>query len=99
MNPGLAWMARATGAKVVPMGLVCDRAWTLRSWDDFTIPKLGARVVVEYGELLEIDRGASEADQTAFAERVRTELIDAEERAFRFLGIEPDHRRSGDPGT
>jgi hypothetical protein len=90
MNPGLAWMARATGAKVVPVGLVCDRAWRLKSWDAFTIPKLGARVVVQYGRLLVMDRRASETEQEAFTDRVRGELLEAEESAFRHLDIASD---------
>src|SRR6185436_8641392 len=29
MNPGLAWMSRATGFPVVPVGMVSNRAWHL----------------------------------------------------------------------
>ena len=91
MNPGLAWMARSSGVRVVPVGIVCDRAWYLNSWDAFTVPKPGARVVVEYGELLEIGPGSDEETRTAFTEAVREALMQAEERAFARLGIPTDH--------
>ena len=43
MNEGLAWMARATGFPVLPVGLACDRHWSMSSWDRFTIPKWRAK--------------------------------------------------------
>jgi lysophospholipid acyltransferase (LPLAT)-like uncharacterized protein len=90
MNSGLAWMARATASPVFPCGLVCDRAWHLRSWDQFTIPKFRARIAVVYGPELRLDAQAGEEDQAAFTDRIRSELIAAEERGFRYLGIAPD---------
>src|SRR5262245_39324362 len=46
MNVGLCWLARKTGAPILPVGFACNRAWRLRSWDRFTIPKPFARIVV-----------------------------------------------------
>jgi lysophospholipid acyltransferase (LPLAT)-like uncharacterized protein len=89
-NPGLAWMARATGYPIVPVGFACDRAWRAKSWDRFTIPKPGARVVISYGAPVEVARGAQPADLEAATERIRLELIEAERRAFAHLGAEPD---------
>lgn len=91
MNPGLAWMARATGSPVLPCGLACDRAWHLSSWDRFTIPKFGARIVVVYGPELRLDSQATEAEQAAFTERIRFEMLAAEERGFQHLGVPSDH--------
>ena len=63
MNPGLAWMARATGRAVIPSAFVCDRAWPANSWDNFTLPKPFARILLIYGEPLSVPRGADEAAQ------------------------------------
>jgi len=90
VNPGLTWLARATGYPIVPMGFACDRAWRLRSWDRFTIPKPWARVVMVYGAQITVDGRGSEEELTAASAAVRTALLEAETRAFQLLGGERD---------
>lgn len=41
--------AQRSGAYIVPIAAHADRAWRLRSWDRFMIPKPFARVTVAYG--------------------------------------------------
>ncbi len=90
MNPGLAWMARESGLPIVPCGFVCDRAWRLRSWDRFTIPKLGARVALAYGEPVRVPRDADDAALAERTERVRGAILAAERGAFDALGVADD---------
>ena len=90
VNPGPAWMARATGFPLLPCGFVCDRAWHLKSWDHFTIPKWGARVALVYGEPIRVDEGASDEELRAATEEMRTRMLAAEEEGFRRLGVERD---------
>lgn len=89
-NPGLAWMARATGHSILPIGLAADRAWRLRSWDRFTIPKPWARVALVYGDALSVPRGADAEEQAALTEELRRRLLGCEERAAERLGLEPE---------
>jgi lysophospholipid acyltransferase (LPLAT)-like uncharacterized protein len=81
MNDGVAWMARATGFAVVPIGMGANRAWVLGSWDAFMIPKPFARVVMVYGEPQYMHRSADEAEQRAFGERLRERMIALESGA------------------
>ena len=90
MNPGLAWMARATGHPIVPIGFGCDRAWHARSWDRFTIPKPWSRVVMTYGEPVRVSRDATPAELERATESIRARMIDAEKRSAAELGVEPD---------
>ena len=90
MNPGLAWMARATGYAIVPVGLASDRAWHAKSWDRFTLPKPGARVAIVYGAPIRVTRAATPEDLERATEQIRVELLRAEERGFAFLGRKPD---------
>jgi lysophospholipid acyltransferase (LPLAT)-like uncharacterized protein len=90
MNPGLAWMARETGFPVLPMGFACDEAWRMNSWDGFTIPKYGARVVLSYGEPVRVAKEAGEAELERATAQIRERLIAAERRGFAQLGKEPD---------
>ena len=90
INPGTAWMARETGFPILPLGCAADRAWHLKSWDRFTIPKWGARVVLNYAELIEIPPGASETELAAATDCLRARMLAAEEEGFRRLGVRPD---------
>jgi lysophospholipid acyltransferase (LPLAT)-like uncharacterized protein len=90
MNPGLAWMARETGFPVLPMGYACDKAWHLKSWDRFTIPKFGARVVTCFGEPVRVVQGADAEELARATQAIGERLLGAETRAFAQLGREPD---------
>jgi lysophospholipid acyltransferase (LPLAT)-like uncharacterized protein len=48
-SPGALIVSQRTGAPIVPVAATVSRAWRLRSWDRFVIPKPFARVVVTYG--------------------------------------------------
>ena len=91
ITPGVAWMASETGRAVVPVGLVCNRAWHLRSWDHFTIPRPRARIAVVYGSPVEVESGASEDALAEATEAIRARMIQAELDGFRLLGVESDH--------
>lgn len=48
--PGALIVAQRTGAPIVTMAAGATRAWRLKSWDSFLIPKPFARVTVAYGD-------------------------------------------------
>jgi len=88
MNPGPAWMARATGFPILPCGCVSDRAWYLKSWDRFTIPKFGARVALVYGDPISVPRETSDEEVRDLSEEIRRRMLAAEEAGLRHLGLE-----------
>jgi lysophospholipid acyltransferase (LPLAT)-like uncharacterized protein len=53
--PGAIAIAHRTGAPIMPVGIWASRAWHLRSWDRFMIPKPFAKVNVAYGDAIYID--------------------------------------------
>lgn len=83
-------MARATGFPILPVGCVADRAWHLSSWDHFTIPKWGARLVVSYAEPILVPAETSDEALDGVTEEMRRRMIAAEEAGFRHLGVAPD---------
>jgi hypothetical protein len=89
-NPGPAWMARETGFPIVPVGCACDRAWRLKSWDAFTIPKWGARVIVQYAAPIEVPRETPDEELGAVTAEMKRRMLAAEEDGFRRLGVAPD---------
>lgn len=57
LKPGVVAAAQRGHGVVVPLHAEADRAWRLRSWDRFLIPKPGARVRVRYGRPFEVGPG------------------------------------------
>jgi lysophospholipid acyltransferase (LPLAT)-like uncharacterized protein len=90
MHGGLAWMARATGNPILPVGFACDRAWYARSWDRFVIPRPWARVVMVYEQPIRVDASVEDSELAAASERIREALLRAERRGFELLDMEPD---------
>ncbi|WP_419186127.1 lysophospholipid acyltransferase family protein [Rohdeia mirabilis] len=86
MNAGLAWMSRATGYPVVPIGFATNSGWVLPSWDRFVIPKPFARIGIVYGEPMWCDRRADDAEMETFTDAVRTALLEREVDAGRVAG-------------
>jgi hypothetical protein len=48
-KPGAVLMARIVSVPLVPLACAADRAWYLKRWDDFMIPKPFARIVLAVG--------------------------------------------------
>lgn len=48
--PGALVAAQRAGATVLPIAVAAPRAWRLRSWDSFLIPKPFSRVTLAYGD-------------------------------------------------
>ncbi len=57
LKPGILAAAARSGATLIPVHAEADRAWRLRSWDRFMIPKPFARVRVVYGEPFPVTAG------------------------------------------
>lgn len=71
---GAGVAAARAAAPVIPVGCTVDRAWRLRSWDRFVIPKPFARVTVRYGPALRA-AGATPADGEALRPALDASLL------------------------
>jgi len=58
-KPGVIVMARIAGIPIVPIGCAASRAWYLKRWDDFMIPKPFARVALAVGDPYPIPRNVA----------------------------------------
>lgn len=82
--PGALAAAYRANAPVVVLSAAASRAWRLRSWDRFMIPKPFARVVVSYGPPTRVE-GDSVREATEDAARFARMMDEATERAERAL--------------
>jgi lysophospholipid acyltransferase (LPLAT)-like uncharacterized protein len=78
--PGALVVAHRSGAPILPTAASASSAWRLKSWDSFLIPRPFARVSVSYGDLAYVE-GAQVRDAVAEADRVRSAIDLAEQRA------------------
>lgn len=62
---GTAFLASRSGIPIVPIGIALSRAWKLRSWDRFRIPKPFGRAVMIFGPPIHL---SSELDREAVEE-------------------------------
>lgn len=80
---GVIAAAAAAGRPVQPIALAASRAWRLRSWDRFVVPKPFSRVAFTYGELMPVPR---DGDFEAAARDLARRLDDLEQQAERRVG-------------
>ena len=48
--PGVVYSAQRARVPIIPVDVRASRAWRLKTWDRFVIPKPFARVTIRYGE-------------------------------------------------
>lgn len=99
VKSGAVFMARNTGATLIPLLWGADRCWTLNSWDRYLIPKPFARIAVCYAEPLWIPPSAKGEE----LEDYRRQLEDTMNRAARwcdeYFGRERPWRKVKKKGT
>ena len=73
--------AQRTGVPIVPYALHVDRAWRLKGWDRFTIPKPFARIQLVFGDPKYVagDSSASAIEQAGDFERALDAAVEAAE--------------------
>ena len=54
VKAGLIRLAQLSGAAIIPVYISVDRAWVTRSWDRCLIPKPFSRVLVRFGEPIDV---------------------------------------------
>jgi lysophospholipid acyltransferase (LPLAT)-like uncharacterized protein len=75
-KPGPVLLAQKTGLPIVTFHFAPERAWLLKSWDDFMIPKPFSRVLLRVGKLIGVPPDLDEAAQ----QRYHAEMQDTLDR-------------------
>jgi lysophospholipid acyltransferase (LPLAT)-like uncharacterized protein len=78
-QPGTLVAAQRANVPVVPLLIHADRAWRLKSWDRFMIPKFFARITIAYGDPAFVG-GSSPREAAAEAARFES-LMNETQRA------------------
>jgi lysophospholipid acyltransferase (LPLAT)-like uncharacterized protein len=73
-KPGAVALARATGARIVPIGIAAAPAVRFGSWDRTVLPLPFARVRIEFGEPFRVPRDAAADELEAARTALEAEL-------------------------
>ena len=63
--PGALLVAQRSGCPILPVGIHASRAWRLKSWDRFLLPKPFATVIVAYEPFMSAPAGSPREVATA----------------------------------
>jgi lysophospholipid acyltransferase (LPLAT)-like uncharacterized protein len=76
IKAGLIRLAQLSKAVIIPVYISVDRAWAIRSWDRFLIPKPFSRVLVRFGEPIDVPGQMDSEAFEAFRQEVEKKMID-----------------------
>jgi len=74
-------LAGRAECEVLPVGVACERAWRLGSWDRHMLPKPFSKAVILFGEPVSIGECKSDDETQAGAEMIARALDQAEAEA------------------
>jgi hypothetical protein len=79
VKAGVIRMAHATNAVIVPFYVSADKAWYFNSWDRFMLPKPFSRVVLRFGDMINLappgQRGTFEQQRAQLQKAMRPALV------------------------
>lgn len=88
VKPGVFELSRLADAKIVPVGAAANRAIVFqKSWNRAHLPKPFARVVVEFGEPIDVISRDQSAKSPELAQRLQSEISSACKRAAEHLPL------------
>ncbi len=74
---GTILLAQLTQVPLVPVAYAADRAWRLKSWDRFVVPKPFSRIKIAVGQPIYVDKKLSKEDQEAVRIKAENALNEA----------------------
>ena len=60
VKPGLSYLARKTGAAIIPMGCYCRNAYHVPRWDRYTLPVPFSKIHVQIGKPFTVSKDQSD---------------------------------------
>jgi len=74
VNGGVIYLAKLTGAEIIPSCFACDRGIRLRTWDKFLIPKPFSKGLFNFGKPIKIPADLADDKIDGIKEIIRADL-------------------------
>ncbi len=84
-KPGALKLAIETGTYIVPCATVASRYWQLNTWDKLQIPKPFSRIILNFGQSLEVPKNLRESEFLEFQLLIGEKINEAEKKALIYL--------------
>jgi len=81
IKPGLMAMAQVTGAPIFPIIISAEKAWVMRSWDRFLVPKPFSKVTIRWGDPFPVPRGTRPDQLEELRKQVESLMLEAHAEA------------------
>jgi len=81
IKPGLMAMAQVTGAPIFPIIISAEKAWVMRSWDRFLVPKPFSTVTIRWGDPFPVPRGTRPDQLEELRKQVESLMLEAHAEA------------------
>jgi lysophospholipid acyltransferase (LPLAT)-like uncharacterized protein len=75
VKAGIIKIAQRSGALIYPVYISTNRAWILKSWDHFLIPKPFSRVLIRWGEPILVPEHLPEAEFEPLRRRIEENIL------------------------
>lgn len=82
-------LSQLTQAPLLPLSYAADRAWYMKSWDRFIIPKPFARIAITIGAPLTVPKGLTTDALEPYRMQMQNRLRDLTERATALVNSAP----------
>lgn len=86
VKPGLMAMAQVTGAAILPVIVSAEKAWIMKSWDRFLVPKPFSTVIIRWGDPFLVPRGTRPERLEDLRRQVESVMREAHAQADRASG-------------
>jgi lysophospholipid acyltransferase (LPLAT)-like uncharacterized protein len=81
VKPGLMAMAQVTGAPIFPVIISAEKAWVMKSWDRFLVPKPFSKVTIRWGDPFPVPRGTRPEQLEELRKQVESLMLEAHAEA------------------
>jgi len=81
VKPGLMAMAQVTGAAILPIIVSANKAWVMKSWDRFLVPKPFSTVIIRWGDPFGVPRGTRPEQLEDLRRQVENAMMEAHAEA------------------
>lgn len=76
VQEGVIALAQITGATIIPVSAKVNRKWTLKSWDEFQIPKPFAACEIHLNKPIRVPREASDEEREALRAELERRMME-----------------------
>jgi lysophospholipid acyltransferase (LPLAT)-like uncharacterized protein len=76
VKPGIVRIAQRSGAVIYPVYISTNRAWVLKSWDRFLIPKPFSRILIRWGEPFQVPKELTEMEFDALRRKIEARMLE-----------------------